>query len=626
MRLNNDVQFRRDTNFAAQTVRMTVDENNIQHIMSVLTDLYSDPMMAVIREYSTNAHDSHLAAGNPDPIEVSLPGAFERTFRVTDKGVGLSVDDLVNIYSKYGYSTKRDNDNESGMLGLGCKAGLTYTDQFSLTAVKDGIKTIAIVARGEDGAGVIDIVDTVGTDEPNGVVIAVPVKDTTTFNQRAQEFFRFWEPGTVLVDGKEPEPIKGLDVTDDITVVTDNNLSSDFVVMGNIGYTAGTRLSGRLPYGYKVVAKVKMGDVNFTPNREALYYTPRTEAALRDIAAKMQSGLVSAAQREIDKCATHYDAMMDAQHWRRLVRVGSLTYKGVEIPTSFTGEGWNYNLSAHRYAMSSFKNYIDISTMNKSLQVTGYENETVSTTVRKKVRQYISDNDLQVSRVLFVKERMGGRWTKGLPVVDYSVIKAIKLNRNKKANGRPAGEPISFYKNGTQDRADINLIPGNKKVVYSSAQELSGRVMSETMPDYTFVMLNKNRWDKYMRENSGTITVDEAFKNALEEVRNQLTPRETLELSGNTHVVQNLRNLDPQRILDPELRELVRDLDKELDKDRLRRYRQIQRFLNNLDIRIDNPDGELGILDKYPLLEYTGSADIDHQHDYVNYFYEKENA
>ena len=42
---------------------MTFDENAIAHLMSVLTDLYSDPTLAVVREYSTNARDAQIAAG-----------------------------------------------------------------------------------------------------------------------------------------------------------------------------------------------------------------------------------------------------------------------------------------------------------------------------------------------------------------------------------------------------------------------------------------------------------------------------------------------------------------------------------------------------------------------------------
>ena len=626
MRLNNEVQFRRDTNFAAQTVRMTVDENNIQHIMSVLTDLYSDPMMAVIREYSTNALDSHIAAGNTDPIEVFLPGPFERTFRVVDKGVGLSVDDLVNIYSKYGYSTKRDNDNESGMLGLGCKAGLTYTDQFTLTAVKNGVKTVAIVARGEDGAGVIDIIDTTSTTEDNGVTISVPVRDSSVFNQRAKEFFRFWTPGTVKVDGQEPARIEGLHVSNALTVVPDG-LSEDYVVMGNIGYGVGNRLSHRLPYGYNVVADVTMGDVNFTPNREALHYTPRTEKTIERIVSEVSEGVQTAAQREIDKAEDHHAAMMASQHWNRLTRNSRFTYKGEVIPSSFDKvEGFKYNLSAHRYATSSFRNYIDINTVNKALQVTGFENESVSATVRKKVRHYIQENDLNVSHVLFTKERIGDKWTEGLPSVNYSIIKAIRFKKAK-GNGATAGEPIPFYVNGTRDKADIDQIPGTDKVVFSSAQELSGSQMSTLLPGTTLVELNRNRWDKFVRENTGTKTIDEALKEALTKIEASLTPREHMEISGTVRRVGSLKNLTASEIKDPELRALVESFNEGVDKERMVRYNQVKRSLSWLEIYTERPEGDVdAILKKYPLLEYAENVTAEHLTDYVNTFYEKENA
>ena len=40
---------------------MSIDQSALSHIMNVLTDLYADPELAVIREYSSNALDSHIA-------------------------------------------------------------------------------------------------------------------------------------------------------------------------------------------------------------------------------------------------------------------------------------------------------------------------------------------------------------------------------------------------------------------------------------------------------------------------------------------------------------------------------------------------------------------------------------
>lgn len=66
----------RKGNLSGETIAMSVDTASMAHVLSVLTDLYSDPTLAVIREYSTNALDSHVEAGVKRPIDVSLPNAM----------------------------------------------------------------------------------------------------------------------------------------------------------------------------------------------------------------------------------------------------------------------------------------------------------------------------------------------------------------------------------------------------------------------------------------------------------------------------------------------------------------------------------------------------------------------
>jgi hypothetical protein len=41
---------------------MSIDPSGMAHVMSVLTNLYADAPLAVLREYATNARDSHVAA------------------------------------------------------------------------------------------------------------------------------------------------------------------------------------------------------------------------------------------------------------------------------------------------------------------------------------------------------------------------------------------------------------------------------------------------------------------------------------------------------------------------------------------------------------------------------------
>src|SRR6476660_5010943 len=108
-------------NMGGVTKTMEIHRDAMAHIMSVLTNLYSDAIMAVIREYSTNALDAHRESGLHMPITVCVPTTLRPTFSVEDFGVGMSTDQLLNLYSSYGASTKRETNEQTGMLGLGSK-------------------------------------------------------------------------------------------------------------------------------------------------------------------------------------------------------------------------------------------------------------------------------------------------------------------------------------------------------------------------------------------------------------------------------------------------------------------------------------------------------------------------
>ncbi|NBR67090.1 MAG: hypothetical protein EBT79_07425, partial [Actinobacteria bacterium] len=95
---------------------------NSAHIFNILrSTLYSNKVLAVLREYSANAWDEHRAAGIPDrPIKVVIPTALEPTLRIRDYGRGLSEQQVFEVYTQYGSSTKRDSDDVVGCLGIGC--------------------------------------------------------------------------------------------------------------------------------------------------------------------------------------------------------------------------------------------------------------------------------------------------------------------------------------------------------------------------------------------------------------------------------------------------------------------------------------------------------------------------
>ena len=153
---------------------MEIDPTATAHLMSLLTDLYSDPELACLREYSTNAWDSHIDANNEHTaIVVQTPNVLSPYLTIQDFGVGMDGDTIRRIYSQYGRSTKREQTTTNGSMGIGAKAALGYTNQFTVSGVKDGVKTLVSVSRAGDGTGVMEIVYTGPTDEPNGVTVQI---------------------------------------------------------------------------------------------------------------------------------------------------------------------------------------------------------------------------------------------------------------------------------------------------------------------------------------------------------------------------------------------------------------------------------------------------------------------
>lgn len=330
--------------------KMSFDESGTAHLMSILTNMYGDKAMAVVREYPANAYDSHVQAGNPDPIQVFLPDEWSPNFIVQDYGVGLSKDDLIDVYAKYGKSTKRDTDGQIGGFGIGGKAAFTIAPQFVVTGVKDGERTVAIFALGADGIGNVDIIDHIfNSNEPNGVRVDIAVDDYTAIREAATKLFSTWQPGTVLVDGVQPTGIwdSAFKITDNI-YATYGETNGITVVMGGVGYKASQTLLYRLKSGgnvaslfrkiaydkFHIIAKVNINDADITPSREGLRDTTKTINLLNKILVDYTDGLAEASENYIATAKSPADAAVRLYEKRQFF--GDMTagavWNGVNLP------------------------------------------------------------------------------------------------------------------------------------------------------------------------------------------------------------------------------------------------------------------------------------------------------
>ncbi len=181
---------------AQGTIGMSLDLDSAQVLMQMLSkNLYSDAIGSTIRECASNALDSHRRAGVDTPIIVKLNKvANNYEFSVEDFGIGLDADDVENIISKYGKSTKRNSTTELGMMGLGFKAPLAYASSFYFTARKNGVERKYMMYEGEE-VNSIDLLHEGPTDKGNGVKITIPVKwtDSYEFKSKIKEQLAYFE-------------------------------------------------------------------------------------------------------------------------------------------------------------------------------------------------------------------------------------------------------------------------------------------------------------------------------------------------------------------------------------------------------------------------------------------------
>ena len=277
-----------------ETVKMSLDLDSAQVLMQMLSkNLYSDSIGSTIRECASNALDSHRRAGCDEPVIVSFKRnnqANTYEFAVEDFGIGLDADDVRNIISKYGKSTKRNSNTELGMMGLGFKAPLAYSSSFYFVARKDFMERKYMMYEGED-TNSIDLLYEKPTAEPNGVKVIVPVdySDRYQFHNKIKEQLAYFD--NVYFD---VEPMGSYNVPNDFTIHRAEHFqysqiatNSDMhLCLDNVSYPIDWEKLGIDRIRMKMALRFSLSDGLFpTPNREAIRYTKEAkETILKKIA------------------------------------------------------------------------------------------------------------------------------------------------------------------------------------------------------------------------------------------------------------------------------------------------------------------------------------------------------
>tara|TARA_R110000868_G_scaffold30607_6_gene113060 strand:- start:962 stop:3259 length:2298 start_codon:yes stop_codon:yes gene_type:complete len=259
-----------------ESIGMSLDLDSAQILMQMLSkNLYSDSIGSTVRECASNALDSHRRAGVDKPIVVSFkPIGGQYEFSVEDFGVGLDADDVKNIISKYGKSTKRNSATELGMMGLGFKAPLAYSSSFYFVCRKDSVERKYMMYEGED-TNTIDLLYEKATKEANGVKVIIPVKysDRREFYSKIQEQLAYFQ--NVYFDCEDNIDNNFIIYRNDLFQFSQLATNSELhICLDDVYYPIDFNKIGISSLYFPIALRFGLSDGIFpTPNRESIRYT-----------------------------------------------------------------------------------------------------------------------------------------------------------------------------------------------------------------------------------------------------------------------------------------------------------------------------------------------------------------
>lgn len=324
-------------------------------IMTMLSDAYTDPIEAVVREICTNGIDAHTVVGQSAPVILAVPTTASPTFSVIDRGVGMSRYELAEHFADYGNSLKAGERSTTGRFGIGAKSPYAVTNQFTVTTTQDGTTAVALFTIGADGLPAHRVISETFTDDPSGTTVSIPVepdkvylwrnKITTVLQYITPGLVQLTAPGavssTVPTGYLSPEQrdqyplempsnvrqwlLPGLS-TDSVGYSCANrqnheNGSRRQVVMGNIGYALPSRLTRRYPT--RAVFFAPPSSLELTHTREMIKDTEHNAAVLDHLLDQWRTELFGDAIDAVARHTNHLDKMAEVHRQTHDLMVGA---------------------------------------------------------------------------------------------------------------------------------------------------------------------------------------------------------------------------------------------------------------------------------------------------------------
>lgn len=346
---------------AKSTRNFTLEMNG--KAFAVLTDgMYKNKKGSLVREIACNAKDAHTQAGKPDePFSIHLPDVTEPWFSVQDFGVGLSPEQVETIYCQFFKSTKDQSNDQIGAFGLGSKTPFSYSPEFSITSVYDGIEYHYSVYQDEYSNPQISLMAENKTDKQNGLTVTVPIKredfnDFRVETARQLKYFKVKPNIHNCATFEWPILQESAMTIGSVEILNGNSWNGEItIIQGGVGYPLDiNEITGHLDSENRAILNTlressarmtfDIGQINVTSSRESVKYDEQTIKNIADKLTQFRKEMNAELNRVLKQESSDWNRALKLNNNSTLNKIArNLDYK---IPNAYVNNGnWKFNAS-----------------------------------------------------------------------------------------------------------------------------------------------------------------------------------------------------------------------------------------------------------------------------------------
>lgn len=526
-------------------------------VMTILrSKLYSNPIKIIVQEILSNARDAHREVGKADvPVEVSLPSFLSPNFEVKDVGPGISPDRMANVFIRYGCSTKRDDNLQTGGFGLGAKSPFAYTDSFVIETVTDKKKRVYVAYIDESSVGKISLLSCEDTEDCNGTTIKIPVqqRDFNIFKDYFYSVTQYWDVRPVVNDeiiywNNNPS---FQNKTNAFWFESDQNNIKILIdkipyiltleQIGSIDYSRFPEITQEevnLLFSFGFCLEVPCGKITVSANREQIEINDNNLHTLFTIFKQSCKEMYTKFQNDIDAQKTYWGAIELIQSsfklFKHLEKTNKISWKGTPIPANLHFHLEKFNkFSIKVYEPKSYIperiEFLNISSKMMSKNVIWLIKDTQSNG-SKRIRKLIENNNNHSIFLVIPK------YSEDNPSSNYFTSKVPKACIRNHFNGLLAAYgghkeyKVVQMSELEYDKASRNNTPPIKllKTLYLSLDLLNNSLDDILADDTVKIFCVCTKYSNiYLHNNENVFAKTEQFESDLKTLFHHILPNQT---------------------------------------------------------------------------------------------------